>query len=195
MAFGHPFCRLGFALGGRTTLKWWLGIETVHGNNCALCPDSALDPLGHHVATCKCGGDAVLRHNKLRDILVESFHRAHIRVQVEAGSSLSQDRSNSRPADILVFDWDHGKPAALDLTVVSPLDANILKEEVMTAGAAAQAAEVRKHTANGQRCTNLEWSCIPLAVELYVAWGREAQMCFTLLATRLLFIIQAASQR
>ena len=25
----------------------------------------------------------------------------------------------------------------------------------MTAGAAAQAAEVRKHTANGQRCTNL----------------------------------------
>ena len=49
------------------------------------------------------GGDAVLRHNKLRDILVESFHRAHIRVQVEAGSGLSQDHSNSRPADILVF--------------------------------------------------------------------------------------------
>ena len=55
----------------------------------------------------------------------------------------------------------------------------------MTAGAAAQAAEVRKHTANGQRCTNLGWSCIPLAVESYGAWGREAQMCFTLLATRL----------
>ena len=55
----------------------------------------------------------------------------------------------------------------------------------MTAGAAAQAAEVRKHTANGQRCTNLGWSCIPLAVELYGAWGREAQMCFTLLAAQL----------
>ena len=41
--------------------------------------------------------DAVLRHSKLRDILVESFHRAHIRVQVEAGSGLSQDHSNSRP--------------------------------------------------------------------------------------------------
>ena len=50
---------------------------------------------------------------------------------------------------------------------------------------AAQAAEVRKHTANGQRCTNLGWSCIPLAVESYGAWGREAQMCFTLPATRL----------
>ena len=129
--------------------------------------------------------DAVLRYNKLRDILVESFHWGHIRVQVEVGSGLSQDHSNSRPADILVFDWDQGKPAALDLTVVSPLNANILKEAGMAAGAAAQAAEVRKHTANGQRCTNLGWSCIPLAVESYGAWGREAQMCFTLFATRL----------
>ena len=50
--------------------------------NLTLCPDSALDPFGHHAATCKRGGDAVLRHNKLRDILVESFH--HIHVQVEA---------------------------------------------------------------------------------------------------------------
>ena len=65
---------------------------------CALCPDSALDPLGHHAATCKHGGDAVLKHKKLRDILVESFHRAHIHVQVEAGSGLSQDRSHSWPA-------------------------------------------------------------------------------------------------
>ena len=44
----------------RTALKWWLGIETAHGSNCALCPDSALDPLDHHVATCKRGRDAVL---------------------------------------------------------------------------------------------------------------------------------------
>ena len=94
-------------------------METSYASNCVLCPDSALDPLGHHAATCKRGGDAVLRHNKLRDILVESFHQAHIHVQVEAGSGLSHDHSNSRPADILVFDWDHGKPAALDLTVVS----------------------------------------------------------------------------
>eukprot|EP00731_Ephydatia_muelleri_P038407 Em0749g1a len=64
---------------------------------------STLDPLGHHAATCKCGGDAVLRHNKLRDILVESFHLAHIHVQVEAGSGLSHDCSHSWPADILVL--------------------------------------------------------------------------------------------
>ncbi|KAL5509400.1 hypothetical protein EMCRGX_G004770 [Ephydatia muelleri] len=94
---------------------------TPYGSNCALCPDSTLDPLGHHAATCKCGGDAVLRHNKLRDILVESFHLAHIHVQVEAGSGLSHDCSHSWPADILVL-RDHGKPVALDLSVISPLN-------------------------------------------------------------------------
>ena len=169
----------------RTAVKWWLGKETPYGSNCALCPDSALDPLGHHAATCKRGGDAVLRHNKLRDILVESFHRAHIHVQVEAGSGLSHDRSHSWPAGILVFDWNHGKPAALDLTVVSLLNANILNEAGMTAGVAAQAAEARKHTANDQKCTELGWSCVPLAVESYGAWGKEAQECFALLASRL----------
>ena len=30
----------------------------------------------------------------------------------------------------------------------------------MTAGAAAKAAEVRKHTANDQKCIELGWSCI-----------------------------------
>ena len=38
-----------------------------------------------------------------------------VHVQVEAGSGLSRDHSHSWPADTLVFDWDHCKPAALDL--------------------------------------------------------------------------------
>ena len=31
----------------------------------------------------------------------------------------------------------------------------------VTAGAAAQAAEARKHAANNQKCSDLGWSCIP----------------------------------
>eukprot|EP00731_Ephydatia_muelleri_P016377 Em0009g801a len=55
----------------------------------------------------------------------------------------------------------------------------------MTAREAAQAAEARKHTANDQKCTELGWSCVPLAVESYCAWVKEAQECFALLASRL----------
>ena len=36
-------------------LKWWLGLDTSCGSSCAFCPDSILDPLGHHASTCKRG--------------------------------------------------------------------------------------------------------------------------------------------
>ena len=51
-------------------VKWWLGLDTSRGSSCGLCPDVALDPLGHHAATCRRGGDVVIRHNRLRDIFL-----------------------------------------------------------------------------------------------------------------------------
>ena len=33
--------------------KWWLGMDTSQGSQCALCSDNALDTLGHHAITCK----------------------------------------------------------------------------------------------------------------------------------------------
>ena len=53
-------------------LKWWLGLDTSCGSSCAFCPDSILDPLGHHASTCKQGGDAVHCHNLLRDVFADS---------------------------------------------------------------------------------------------------------------------------
>ena len=98
----------------QTALKWWLGLDTAEGSHCALCPDKMLDPLGHHAATCKRGGDGVFRHNKLRDILAETCRRAHFSVQV-----LSSDHSHSRPVDVLISNWVLGKTAACDLSVTS----------------------------------------------------------------------------
>ena len=49
-------------------LRWWLGLDTSGGSLCPHCPDIALDPLGHHAASCRHGGDVVARHNHLRDI-------------------------------------------------------------------------------------------------------------------------------
>ena len=52
-------------------IKWWLGLNTSPGSPpCALCPEHPLDPLGHHAVTCKRGGDAISRHNKLRDVVL-----------------------------------------------------------------------------------------------------------------------------
>ena len=36
----------------QTAVKWWLGVDTARETSCSLCPDTALDWLGNHTATC-----------------------------------------------------------------------------------------------------------------------------------------------
>ena len=81
--------------------------------------------------------------------------------------------------DVRVQGWDRGKPAAFDVTVTSVLSSAIIKEASAAVGAAAFAAEVRKHTANDAKCQELGWSCIPWAVEAYGNWGKETQCTFS----------------
>ncbi|KAL5481848.1 hypothetical protein EMCRGX_G004137 [Ephydatia muelleri] len=92
----------------------------------------------------------------MRDILAETCRRAHLSVQVEAGCNLTPDHSHSRPADVLISNWVLGKTAACDISVTSPLNSNIMSEAGVTAGAAAQATELRKHEANDVKCSELE---------------------------------------
>ena len=70
------------------------------------CPHAALDPLGHHAVTCRHGGDVVVRHNRLLDVLADSFRRAHLSVAVEKGHGLKRDRNHQHPADLLVTEVD-----------------------------------------------------------------------------------------
>ena len=64
-----------------------------------------------------------------------------------------------------------GKPAAFDLTVVSPFNSATLNEAGARSGSAGGKAEVRKRNANDPKCTELGWVCIPLTVETYGCWG------------------------
>eukprot|EP00731_Ephydatia_muelleri_P024145 Em0016g416a len=123
----------------------------------------------------------------LRDVFLSFCHQAHIAARLEAGSDLTPGLDRTRPADVLVRDWAQGKPAAFDITVTSPLTPAIFAGASRMVGAAAEAAENRKHTANDPKCAELGWRCVPLAVETYCNWGEEARRTFTLLATRLAF--------
>ncbi|KAL5515766.1 hypothetical protein EMCRGX_G000982 [Ephydatia muelleri] len=108
-----------------------------------------------------------------------------IGAKAEAGSGLGHELRNTRPADILASNWLCGKPAAFDLTVVSPLNPTFISEAGRTAGSAAVAAELRKHSANDAKCSELGWTCIPLVAESYGAWGSEAVQAFSQLASSL----------
>ena len=172
----HEFC---------VGIRWWLGLDTSRGLSCSLCPNTALDLLGHHAVTCKKGGDVVTRHNRLRDVFVDFCHQAHLGVHVKVGSNLTPDGSRSRPADVLVRDCITGRFAAFDFTVSSPLSVASLNQACITSGFAALSAETRKHKANDPKCSELGWVCVPLAVETYRNWGKEARDTFSRLATRL----------
>ena len=128
------------------------------GSSCSLCPDSILDPLGHHASTCKRGGDAVHHHNLLRDVFADSCRLAHLGVKVEVGNNLTQDHDHTRPADVLVHNWSLGKPAAFDFCVTSPLNSLIHAEAGVSSGAAAHASEIRKHNSNDAKCGELGWA-------------------------------------
>ena len=70
----------------------------------------------------------MLTKNALRDTLVHFLHRAHDSFQVEAGVGLLPNHSPSRLADILVQSWNLGRPVALVISVVSPLNPSTLGE-------------------------------------------------------------------
>ncbi|KAL5479665.1 hypothetical protein EMCRGX_G023219 [Ephydatia muelleri] len=116
--------------------------------------------------------------HKMNNESIETVHS-------EAGSGLGHELRNTRPADILASNWLCGKPAAFDLTVVSPLNPTFISEAGRTAGSAAIAAELRKHSANDAKCSELGWTCIPLVAESYGTWGSEAVQAFSRLASYL----------
>ena len=64
------------------------------------CPDTALDPLGHHAVICRHGGDVVIRHNRLWDEVFDLCRRARLSVIVsmERGHGVTRDLAHTRPA-------------------------------------------------------------------------------------------------
>ena len=98
-------------------------------------------------------------HNRLCDVFLSFCHQAHLAARLEAGSGLTPGLDHTHPAEELVRDWAQGKPAAFDITVTSPLTPAIWAEASMRVGAAAEAAENRKHTSNDPKCAELGWVC------------------------------------
>ena len=77
-----------------------------------VCSNIALDPLGHHAATGRQGGDVVVCHNPLRGAFVEICHQVHLGVHVEGGTHLI-----CHTPDQLGIGWAQGKLAAFDIAI------------------------------------------------------------------------------
>ncbi len=68
-------------------------------------------------------------------------------------------------ADVLLPNWSNGRPAALDVHVISPLQPRTLSEAAQTQGHALQVGVQRKLASNLQYCRDAGLSCVPLVAE------------------------------
>ena len=148
----QPSPKLGLALMPdevQVILKWWLGLPlTPEGTPCPLCHHN-MDAWGHHMLTCRSGGDVITRHNQLRDCIADFCHKVCLSPQIEKGSGILP-KDQSRPADILVPNRSLSCPAAFDIKVINLLNLQFIQEAAQTCGHAAEMGEEAKHSRNDE---------------------------------------------
>lgn len=134
-------------------LQYWLGVPMASDfSPCPICSSSA-DPSGDHALACGGKNDRVLRHNSLRDIVFSAVQSAALSPRRKV-PSLVRD-SLSCPADVYLPHWARGHPAAVDITVISPLQCHTLSESASIQGYALSVAEKRKHAVHFEDCRSV----------------------------------------
>ena len=79
--------------------------------------------------------------------------------------------SRSRPGDIYLPCWSRGRPAALDMTVISSLQSSTLQSAGTSASHALEISDERKFTKHLSACEEAGISFVPLSVEALGGWS------------------------
>ena len=92
---------------------------------------------------------------------------------------------NSRPGafDIFLPVWNAGQPAALDVTVTSPLQSSLIISASEKSGFALSAAEDRKYKQYAQNCSEVGIQFIPLAFETFGGFSETVRKTLKPIAT------------
>ena len=114
------------------------------------------------------GGERISRHNNLRDTLFDTAVAAGLG-PVKEGRFLLPG-ADRRPADVFLPNWAGGRDAALDVTVVNPLQDATVAGAAETAGHALSFAYERKMTAAAEDCQQQGINFLPLAAESLGGW-------------------------
>jgi hypothetical protein len=141
--------------------------------NSSRCPSCQHenDFLGDHAVGCGGDKDRIARHDRLRDAIFNAAQNAALAPQMEVSGLIPG--SNARPADVFLSSWENGRAAAVDVTVISPLQSTLVRDSAAIPGYALQVAENRKRQAYEEslgRGTDL----IPVAVDTFGRWSQSS---------------------
>ena len=146
----------------RLCLRYWLGLRMFPDGACPVC-HSATDPFGDHHVGCGGNSDRILRHNSLRDAIFTAAQTAALAPRRELPSLIPG--SMSRPADVYLPSWERGRPAALDVTVISTMQSATIQGASTIQGHSLQVGEARKLAAHANACNDVGVSFIPIVFE------------------------------
>ena len=142
-------------------------------SKCPLCAgERVADPFGDHQVGCGGNGDWIHRHHSLRDSLFSAAQSAALAPRKEASSLIPG--SSSHPADIYLPNSCRGRPAALDVTVISTLQSLTLTGAASTQGHALRVGEERKTAAHHAASRFVGVVFIPLVVKSLGGWSEKA---------------------
>ena len=163
---GIPSSTLGLHLQDqefRYCLRYWLGVP-LHSSpySCPECHNTA-DPFGDHQVGCGCNGDRITRHNAICDVVFSAAQSAALAPSKEMPNLIPD--SLSRPADVFLPTWSRGRPAALDVHVISPLQQQTMGDAASTPGHALQVGVQRKLASHLSACRSVGVEFIPFVME------------------------------
>ena len=138
---------------------------------CPACGQPS-DRLGDHALNCAWQGERIARHNSLRDTLHSTAVKAALGPTKEGQYLLPGE--GGKPADIFIPRHAGGKDAALDVTVINPLQTATVAQAAETPGHALHVAHKRKMDKSWQPCQDQGIVFLPLAVESLGAWHKSA---------------------
>ena len=129
-----------------------------------------------HQVSCCGGGDRILRHDRVRDIVKDAAERAGYRAEVEhAGGTTGQQR----PGDVAIFGFDEGRTLLVDVAVIEA--GNHAEAAVGGSGSAATAYETRKWKRYSAELDLSAFRFLPFVVEVSGGLGAAAKwLCGTL---------------
>ena len=132
------------------------------------------DRYGDHALCCGHWGERITRHNNIRDHVHNLAASAVLNPTKEGRFILPG--SDRRPADILLPNWAGGRDAALDVTVINPLQQQTVVQaaDPDTQGYALTFAVDRKLRGAAEDCQRQGIVFLPLAFESLGGWHQTA---------------------
>ena len=147
----------------QSRLQYWLGLQMFEEHpRCPVC-HSTSDHFGDHYVGCGGNADRIIRHNSLRDAVFSAAQTAALAPRKDVPSLIPG--TQNRPADVFLPCWKGGRPAALDITVISTMQQLTIRSAAEIQGHALLVEEERKFAAHGAECQAAGISFTPLAIE------------------------------